>query len=186
MSSLWERASKQEWAQQGRKTEVSVQQSRVLTPKLCGRIYLSSLWSKGKTAGTQAVHRLYGYTCNRADIGYFKRYRYCNLKKTEGWNWQVNQEYIHEHQVKEVDVISSEEIDLESAEMDEMWFFVHDKSQQWWAVDHHTGVPLAYCFGTREHKHLDKLRTLLAPFHIYTIYADANYAIRNISPKVLS
>ena len=65
--------------------------------------------------------------------------------------------------------------------MDEMWSFVHDKSQQywlWWAVDHSTGTPLAYCFGTREHKHLDELRILLAPFHITTIYADDNYAYK--------
>ena len=48
--------------------------------------------------------------------------------------------------MKEIDIVSSEQIDLESAEMDEMWSFVHDKSQQywlWWAVDHRTGVPLA-------------------------------------------
>ena len=65
--------------------------------------------------------------------------------------------------------------------MDEMWSFVHDKSQQywlWWAVEHRTGVPLAYCFGTREHKHLDELRILLAPFHIHKIYADNNYAYK--------
>ena len=124
---------------------------------------------------------MYGDTCNRADIGYFKRYRYCNLKKTEGWAWQVNQEYIQKYQVKEVDIVTSEQVELEGAEMDEMWSFVHDKSQQywlWWAVDHRTGVPLAYCFGTREHKYLDELRTLLAPFHIHTIYADANYAYK--------
>ena len=85
------------------------------------------------------------------------------------------------HQVTEVDIVSSEQIDLESAEMDEMWSFVYDKSQQywlWWAVDHRTGKPLAYCFGTREHKHLDELRALLAPFHIDTIYADDNYAYK--------
>ena len=58
--------------------------------------------------------------------------------------------------------------------MDEMWSFVHDKSRQywlWWAVDHHTGRPLAYCFGTREHKHLDVLRALLAPFNIEKLYS---------------
>ena len=78
-----------------------------------------------------------------------------------------------------MDVVPSEQVDLDGAEMDEMWSFVHDKSQPywlWWAVDLRTGVPLAYCFGTREHKHLDELRTLLAPFHIDTIYADGNYA----------
>ena len=63
--------------------------------------------------------------------------------------------------------------------MDEMWSFVHDKSQQywlWWAIDHQTGEPLAYCFGTREHRYLEQLRTLLMPFHIETIYTDGNYA----------
>lgn len=66
--------------------------------------------------------------------------------------------------------------------MDEMWSFVHDKSQQywlWWAIDHHNGVPLAYCFGTREHKNLDELCRLLAPFNIKTVYADNNYAYKS-------
>ena len=137
--------------------------------------------SKGKRASFETGHRLHRDTCNRTDTGYSQRFCYCNLKKTEGWAWQVNEKYIQEHQVKEVDVISSEQVDLEGAEMDEMWSFVHDKSQQywlWWAVDHCTGTPLAYCFGTREHKYLDELRALLAPFHIDTIYADDNYAYK--------
>ena len=65
--------------------------------------------------------------------------------------------------------------------MDEMWSLVHDKSQQYWlwqAVDHSTGISLAYCFGTREDKHLDQLRILLAPFHVTTIYSDDNYAYK--------
>lgn len=120
-------------------------------------------------------------TCNRTDIRYFKGFCYCNLKKTADWAWQVNEKYLREQQVKEVDIVSSEQVDMEEAEMDEMWSFVHDKSQQywlWWAVDHRTGVPLAYCFGTREHKNLDELRTLLAPFHIDMVYADGNYAYK--------
>ncbi len=59
--------------------------------------------------------------------------------------------------------------------------FVHDKAQQywlWWAIDHHTGEPLAFCFGTREHKYLDELLSLLAPFNIHIVYADANYAYK--------
>ena len=84
--------------------------------------------------------------------------------------------------MEEVIVVSSEQIDVEEAEMDEMWSFVHDKSQQywlWWAIDHHNGVPLAYCFGTREHKNLDELCRLLAPFNIKTVYADNNYAYKS-------
>ena len=63
--------------------------------------------------------------------------------------------------------------------MDEMWSYYHDKSHQvwlWWAVDHETNTPLAYTFGTREHKFLDELLALLEPFHIGNVYADNNYA----------
>jgi insertion element IS1 protein InsB len=66
--------------------------------------------------------------------------------------------------------------------MDEMWSFYHDKSHQiwlWWAVDHATNTPLAYTFGTREHKYLDELLSLLKPFNIGTVYADDNYAYRD-------
>ncbi len=65
--------------------------------------------------------------------------------------------------------------------MDEMWSFVHDKSQQYWlwrAIDHNSGVPLAYCFGTREHKYLDELRVLLSPFKINIVYSDDNFAYK--------
>ena len=77
-------------------------------------------------------------------------------------------------------------IDIEirpvSVEMDEMWSFYHDKSHQiwlWWAVDHETNVPLAYTFGTREHKYLDELLALLEPYSIGTVYADNNYAYQD-------
>ena len=66
-----------------------------------------------------------------------------------------------------------------SIEMDEMWSFYYDKSHQiwlWWAIDHDTGEIVAYWFGTREHKNLDKLIELLAPLNIGKVYADGNYA----------
>lgn len=66
--------------------------------------------------------------------------------------------------------------------MDEMWSFVHDKSQQywlWWAIDHNTGEPLAYCFGTRKHKYPDELLELPADFNINIIYSDDNYAYKS-------
>ncbi len=79
-------------------------------------------------------------------------------------------------------IISPEQIEINEVEMDEMWSFIHDKSQQywlWWAIDHNTREPLAYCFGTREHKYLDELCALLAPFKISTVYADDNYAYKS-------
>ena len=73
--------------------------------------------------------------------------------------------------------------------MDEMWSFYHDKKHQiwlWWAVEHETNIPLAYTFGTREHKYLDKLLDLLKPFPIRTVYADNNFAYENkIKDRVL-
>lgn len=73
--------------------------------------------------------------------------------------------------------------------MDEMWSFYHDKKHQiwlWWTVEHETNIPLAYTFGTREHKYLDKLLDLLKPFPIRTVYADNNFAYENkIKDKVL-
>ena len=68
-----------------------------------------------------------------------------------------------------------------SAEMDEMWSYYRNKSNQlwlWWAVEHETNTPLAYTFGTREHKYLDELLALLKPFPIGTVYADNNYAYK--------
>jgi insertion element IS1 protein InsB len=93
----------------------------------------------------------------------------------------VNYGYIHENQDIEVTIVSSEQIEVDEAEMDERWSFVHDKSQQYWlwrAIDHNTGVPLAYCFGTREHKYLDELQVLLAPFKINIVYSDNNFAYK--------
>jgi len=94
----------------------------------------------------------------------------------------VNLNYFKENQVGDVVIVSSEQIEIDEAEMDEMWSFVYDKSQQywlWWAIDHNTGKPLAYCFGTREHKYLDELKTLLKDFNIGTVYADENYAYKS-------
>ena len=65
------------------------------------------------------------------------------------------------------------------AEMDEMWSFYHDKSNQVWlrrAADHRTNTPLAFVFGTREHKYPDELPELLKPFHTGKVYADGNFA----------
>lgn len=76
----------------------------------------------------------------------------------------------------------SSECDELSVEMDEMWSFYHDKRHQiwlWWALDHEINTPLAYVFGTREHKYLDELLELLKPFPIGTVYADNNYAYKD-------
>ncbi len=89
----------------------------------------------------------------------------------------MNEDYLAKVEAeKPVDV---DIIQTLSTEMDEMWSFYHDKSHQiwlWWAVDHATNTPLAFTFGTREHKNLDKLLKLLSPFPIGKVYADHNFA----------
>ena len=90
----------------------------------------------------------------------------------------MNIDYLKVHQNTEIEI---EIVSVEEVEMDEMWSFVHDKSQQywlWWAIDHNTGEPLAFTFGTREHKYLDELQKLLAPFKIHVVYADDNFAYK--------
>jgi len=122
--------------------------------------------------GTRATARTLGISPNTVTAV---------LKEQESQIWQVNYNYVQGHlgDTLEIDIVSHDQIDVHEAEMDEMWSFVHDKSQQywlWWAIDHNTGEPLAFCFGTREHKYLDELLGLLASFDIHIIYADANYA----------
>ena len=66
-------------------------------------------------------------------------------------------------------------------EMDEQWSWIGDKHHQcwlWWAVDHETNTPLAFTFGTHEHKNLDVLMTLLEPFNINVYYTDNHFAYR--------
>lgn len=71
-------------------------------------------------------------------------------------------------------------------EMDEMWSYYHDKSHQiwlWWAIDHETNIPLAFTFGTREHKNLNELLRLLEPFSIDKVYTDNNFAYQKLIPS---
>ena len=70
----------------------------------------------------------------------------------------------------QVDIIRCDE-----AELDEMWSFVGNKSQQrwlWHAIDHQTGEILAYVFGSRKDEVFIKLRNLLEPFAIQRFYSD--------------
>ena len=90
--------------------------------------------------------------------------------------WYVNYEYIERHKNSSISV---DFVLVDEAEMDEMWSFYHDKKHQiwlWWAIDHNSGEPLAFRFGTREHKNLDVLLELLRPFSISIVYSDNNSA----------
>jgi len=65
---------------------------------------------------------------------------------------------------------------VEAAEVDEMWSFVGSKAHQrwlWHAIDHLTGVVLAYVLGTRADAVFEQLHALLQPFGIVHFYPDA-------------
>ena len=84
--------------------------------------------------------------------------------------------YLKNKKEVEIDIV------LEEVEMDEMWSFYHDKKHQiwlWWAVEHRTNTPIAFVFGTREHKYLDELLLLLKPYSIGKVYTDNNFAYSN-------
>ena len=74
-------------------------------------------------------------------------------------------------------------------EMDEMGSFYGNKGHPlwlWWAMDHDSGVVIAYGFGSREHNNLDKLKALLVPLKVEKVYTDGNYAYgERFSAKVL-
>lgn len=65
-------------------------------------------------------------------------------------------------------------VQVEEAEMDQMWSFVQSKQQRWlWsAIDHRTGKMLAYVLAPHEDAALVKLKQLLNPFGLTHFYAD--------------
>jgi hypothetical protein len=82
------------------------------------------------------------------------------------------------------DVITVEIRRVEAAEVDEMWSFVQSKAHQrwlWHAIDHLTGVVLAYVFGSRADEVFVELQKLLKPFGLVHFYTDAAGVYR--SPK---
>lgn len=76
---------------------------------------------------------------------------------------------------------------VEEAEVDEMWSFVRKKTQPrwlWHAIDHRTGVVLAYVLGTRQDEVFLQLKALLAPFGIRHFYTDgAKVYDRHLNPE---
>lgn len=140
-----------------------------------------SAWDEGKNCRDgNEWSRNPGYWTGARD---FKGYRNIGIKKTKKFVKQVNEDYLKEIGAqKPIDVVIRSTL---STEMDEMWSFYHDKSHQiwlWWAIDHATNTPLAFTFGTREHRNLDDLLALLKPFPIGTVYTDNNFAYQKRIP----
>jgi insertion element IS1 protein InsB len=84
-------------------------------------------------------------------------------------------------------------VDIEQAgeaEMDEMWSFVGNKGNPrwlWHAIDHHTGIVLAYVLGRRQDEVFLRLKALLEPFGLTHFYTDHWGAYtRHLAPEVHS
>ena len=132
-------------------------------PKTRSEIYFQTI----NGSGIRAIAR---------NLGIAKDTVISTLRSFDSSLWHVNHSYLER---AKSDNVVIEIISATEAEMDEMRSFVHDKSQQywlWWAIDHNTGEPPAFHFGTRKYKNLDELLKLLQPFGITKVYADSNLA----------
>ena len=72
-----------------------------------------------------------------------------------------------------VKVVNS--FELEGAELNEQWSFVRNKNNErwlWLAIDHNSGVVLAYVLGKRRDNVFKRLKKLLIPFGIQHYYSD--------------
>ena len=109
------------------------------------------------------------------------------LKKKEGGLESVNTALLRTLNPEQIAV------DIEQAgeaEMDEMWSFVGNKGNPrwlWHAIDHHTGMVLAYVFGRRKDEVFLRLKALLEPFGLTHFYTDHWGAYtRHLDPEVHS
>ncbi|MDR2071063.1 MAG: IS1 family transposase [Treponema sp.] len=101
------------------------------------------------------------------------------LRSIEGLLWYVNYDYLNNRRKGD---ITLEIVRANEAGMEEMWSFAGDQSHQywlWWAIDHTTGEPVAFQFGTGEHENLDELSALLSPFDIKIVYTENDIAYQS-------
>jgi len=85
---------------------------------------------------------------------------------------RVNEEVLRTCEPEKIDVVIQR---VEEAELDEMWSYVGNKANQRWlchAIDHHTGIVLAYVLGSHQDQVFLALRSLLEPFGITRFYTD--------------
>ena len=94
------------------------------------------------------------------------------LKKKAATLQSVNTAFLHARNPDDLTVTIQR---AGEAEMDEMWSFVGNKNNPrwlWHAIDHHTGVVLAYVFGRRKDTVFLQLKALLEPFGLTRFYTD--------------
>lgn len=95
------------------------------------------------------------------------------LKKKETEIQKVNITYLNS--IEFLNEIEIDVVRVEEAEVDEMWSYVGSKENQrwlWHAIDHKTGIILAFTFGRRKDEVFVELKSLLEPFGIKMYYTD--------------
>lgn len=95
------------------------------------------------------------------------------LKKKESEIHKINITYLNN--IESPNEIEVDIVKIDEAEVDEMWSYVGSKENQrwlWHAIDHKTGMILAFTFGRRKDKVFEELKKMLEPFGIKTYYTD--------------
>lgn len=93
------------------------------------------------------------------------------LKKKEQNLESVNTQLIQQLQPTAGSIVKY----IEAAELDQMWSFVGSKQQQrwlWHAIDHQTGLVLAYVLAEHKDAAFVQLQAMLEPFSIQQFYTD--------------
>jgi insertion element IS1 protein InsB len=90
----------------------------------------------------------------------------------------------------EIEICRADELALRrglTSELDEMWSYVGKKAEPrwlWHAIDHASGIVLAYIFGRRQDTVFLQLKKLLEPFGITRFYTDGWGAYeRHLDPE---
>jgi len=102
------------------------------TKKLYRNLHKQSLPTKHTRTSFKNDSKWHRNTSHRTHTRHLQRYSHSDFKKTQNWPWKINHTYLQTHQNLEIDIVWADRVEIEAAEMDEMWSFIHDKS-------HHVG-----------------------------------------------
>jgi insertion element IS1 protein InsB len=173
VSALSESGSRKVWHGQQWQGPLSVAAKQAVWPDLSTHVCVSGLYAEGETADggdDPQGERHPGYRPGPA--GWTGHGDQGIKKKAPGLS-PVNKAVVEGCCP---DAIAVEVRRVEAAEVDEMWSFVKSKARQrwlWHAIDHLTGVVLAYRLGSRADEVFLQLQKLLTPFGLVHFYTDA-------------
>jgi IS1 family transposase/transposase-like protein len=97
-----------------------------------------------------------------------------HIKNQQALLSAVNESVLKQHKTSEI-IVKIQKVEPVDAELDEMWSYVQSKKHPrwlWHAIDHATGVVLAYVFGRRTDEVFLELKALLEPFGIRIFFTD--------------